>query len=181
MHRSKRFTASRSVAPVFSTTDVSRWPESPPPPPRVPGRGVIAVVAVTSNIDRFFPFQALLPAASTGLHRDSKDQAEQVRLNCHRGARRGSRAGAYRRHGASRRCLATSPTAVAIRAPCSRRRAGGGHGHGAIAAARVFDPAISSPSAFLGLSCQAGATPAVTCGRSCRRWAPAQKPPRKTP
>ncbi len=43
------------------------------------GRGVITVVPVTSNIQRVFPFQVLLPAAATGLDRDSKAQAEQVR------------------------------------------------------------------------------------------------------
>jgi mRNA interferase MazF len=43
------------------------------------GRGVITVVPVTSNVDRVFPFQVLLPAARTGLDRDSKAQAEQVR------------------------------------------------------------------------------------------------------
>ena len=43
------------------------------------GGGVVTVVPVTSNIARIFPFQALLPAASTGLRIDSKAQAEQVR------------------------------------------------------------------------------------------------------
>jgi len=43
------------------------------------GRGVVTVVPVTSNIDRIFPFQALLPAGATGLPQDSKAQAEQVR------------------------------------------------------------------------------------------------------
>ena len=43
------------------------------------GRGVITVVPVTSNTDRIFAFQALLPAAATGLRVDSKAQAEQVR------------------------------------------------------------------------------------------------------
>jgi mRNA interferase MazF len=43
------------------------------------GRGVVTVVPVTSNTDRVFPFQALLPADSTGLPQDSKAQAEQVR------------------------------------------------------------------------------------------------------
>lgn len=42
-------------------------------------RGVITVVPVTSNVKRVFPFQVLLHAASTGLDRDSKAQAEQVR------------------------------------------------------------------------------------------------------
>lgn len=43
------------------------------------GYGVVTVVPVTSNVERVFPFQALLPASSTGLPRDSKAQAEQVR------------------------------------------------------------------------------------------------------
>jgi mRNA interferase MazF len=43
------------------------------------GRGVITVVPVTSNITRIYPFQVLLPAHQTGLPRDSKAQAEQVR------------------------------------------------------------------------------------------------------
>ena len=43
------------------------------------GRGVVTVVPVTSNVERVYPFQALLPAAATGLQRDSKAQAEQVR------------------------------------------------------------------------------------------------------
>ena len=43
------------------------------------GRGVITVVPVTSNVARVYPFQVLLPAGATGLDRDSKAQAEQVR------------------------------------------------------------------------------------------------------
>jgi mRNA interferase MazF len=43
------------------------------------GRGVITVVPVTSNTTRIYPFQVLLPADLTGLPRDSKAQAEQVR------------------------------------------------------------------------------------------------------
>ena len=43
------------------------------------GHGVVTVVPVTSNVDRVYPFQVLLPGAETGLHRDSKAQAEQVR------------------------------------------------------------------------------------------------------
>ena len=42
-------------------------------------RGVVTVVPVTSNTAQVFPFQVLLDAASTGLERDSKAQAEQVR------------------------------------------------------------------------------------------------------
>jgi mRNA interferase MazF len=43
------------------------------------GRGVVTVVPVTSNVARVYPFQVLLPATETGLDRDSKAQAEQVR------------------------------------------------------------------------------------------------------
>lgn len=43
------------------------------------GRGVITIVPVTSSIERLYPFQVLLPGADTGLARDSKAQAEQVR------------------------------------------------------------------------------------------------------
>ncbi|HVA87884.1 MAG TPA: type II toxin-antitoxin system PemK/MazF family toxin [Candidatus Saccharimonadales bacterium] len=43
------------------------------------GRGVVTIVPVTSNTKRVYPFQVLLPSASTGLERDSKAQAEQVR------------------------------------------------------------------------------------------------------
>ncbi len=43
------------------------------------GRGVITIVPITSNIQRVYPFQVLLPAAATGLQQDSKAQAEQVR------------------------------------------------------------------------------------------------------
>jgi mRNA interferase MazF len=43
------------------------------------GHGVITVVPVTSNTTRIYPFQILLPARQTGLPRDSKAQAEQVR------------------------------------------------------------------------------------------------------
>lgn len=42
-------------------------------------RGVVTVVPVTSNVDRVYPFQVLLPADETTLARDSKAQAEQVR------------------------------------------------------------------------------------------------------
>ena len=42
------------------------------------GRGVITVVPITSNVERVYAFQVLLPAAPTGLDRDSKAQAEQV-------------------------------------------------------------------------------------------------------
>jgi mRNA interferase MazF len=43
------------------------------------GHGAITVVPVTTNRARVYPFQVLLPAASTGLPQDSKAQAEQVR------------------------------------------------------------------------------------------------------
>jgi mRNA interferase MazF len=43
------------------------------------GRGVVTVVPVTSSTTRIYPFQVLLPADRTGLPRDSKAQAEQVR------------------------------------------------------------------------------------------------------
>ena len=43
------------------------------------GRGVVTVVPVTSNTARIYPFQVLLPARQTGLPRDSKAQAEQIR------------------------------------------------------------------------------------------------------
>jgi mRNA interferase MazF len=43
------------------------------------GRGVVTVVPVTSNVERIYPFQVFPAAAATGLSRDSKAQAEQVR------------------------------------------------------------------------------------------------------
>lgn len=43
------------------------------------GRGVVTVVPLTSNVQRVFAFQALLPAAGSGLPVDCKAQAEQVR------------------------------------------------------------------------------------------------------
>jgi mRNA interferase MazF len=43
------------------------------------GHGAVTVVPVTSNVGRVYPFQVLLPGAETGLDRDSKAQAEQVR------------------------------------------------------------------------------------------------------
>lgn len=43
------------------------------------GRGVVTVVPITSNTKRVYPFQVRLDAAETGLDRDSKAQAEQVR------------------------------------------------------------------------------------------------------
>lgn len=43
------------------------------------GRGVVTVVPVTSSTERVHPFQVLLPSEATGLARDGKAQAEQVR------------------------------------------------------------------------------------------------------
>jgi mRNA interferase MazF len=43
------------------------------------GRGVVTVVPVSSNTTRIYPFQVLLRSIETGLDRDSKAQAEQVR------------------------------------------------------------------------------------------------------
>jgi mRNA interferase MazF len=43
------------------------------------GRGLITVVPLTSNIAKQYPFQVLLRASRTGLDRDSKAQAEQIR------------------------------------------------------------------------------------------------------
>lgn len=40
---------------------------------------VITVVPVTSNTARVYPFQVLLPSSESGLDRDSKAQAEQIR------------------------------------------------------------------------------------------------------
>ncbi len=42
-------------------------------------RGVITVVPLTSNTQRVYPFQVLLPSAACGLPHTSKAQAEQVR------------------------------------------------------------------------------------------------------
>lgn len=43
------------------------------------GRGVVTVVPLTSNVQRVWPFQVLLPRGTAGLSRASKAQAEQVR------------------------------------------------------------------------------------------------------
>lgn len=43
------------------------------------GRGVLTVVPMTSNVSRIYPFQVLVTAKESGLDRDSKAQAEQVR------------------------------------------------------------------------------------------------------
>jgi mRNA interferase MazF len=55
-------------------------------------RGVVTVVPVTSNVARVYPFQLLLPARETGLSRDSKAQAEQIRAIAYE--RLGARVGA---------------------------------------------------------------------------------------
>ena len=43
------------------------------------GRGVVTVIPLTSKTDRVMPFQVLLLASQTGLPKDSKAQAEQIR------------------------------------------------------------------------------------------------------
>jgi mRNA interferase MazF len=43
------------------------------------GRGVITVLPIATNVRRIYPFQVRLPARATGLGRDSKAQAEQIR------------------------------------------------------------------------------------------------------
>lgn len=43
------------------------------------GRGVVTVVPLSSNVSRVYAFQVFLPAEVTGLSKDSKAQAEQVR------------------------------------------------------------------------------------------------------
>jgi mRNA interferase MazF len=43
------------------------------------GRGVLTVVPVTSTTEHIYAFQVFLPAEESGLSRDSKVQAEQVR------------------------------------------------------------------------------------------------------
>ncbi|WP_281496920.1 type II toxin-antitoxin system PemK/MazF family toxin [Ornithinimicrobium sp. F0845] len=43
------------------------------------GRGVVTVVHLTSNVERVFPFQVLLPAEETGLRVDSEARTEQLR------------------------------------------------------------------------------------------------------
>ncbi|MBS1908187.1 MAG: type II toxin-antitoxin system PemK/MazF family toxin [Actinobacteria bacterium] len=42
-------------------------------------RATVSVVPLTSNVARILPFQVLLPSTATGLDRDVKAQAEQVR------------------------------------------------------------------------------------------------------
>jgi mRNA interferase MazF len=43
------------------------------------GRGVVTVVPVTSNVSRVYPFQVFLTRSDSGLDRDIKAQAEQIR------------------------------------------------------------------------------------------------------
>ncbi|MDE0193019.1 MAG: type II toxin-antitoxin system PemK/MazF family toxin [Gammaproteobacteria bacterium] len=43
------------------------------------GRGVITVIRMTANLRRIQPFQVRLAARASGLSRDSKAQAEQIR------------------------------------------------------------------------------------------------------
>jgi len=43
------------------------------------GRGVVTVVPLTTNVERVYPFQVLLPASECNLPRDSKAQTEQIR------------------------------------------------------------------------------------------------------
>lgn len=43
------------------------------------GRGTVTVVPITSNVRTVLPFHVLLDAGTSGLARDSKAQAEQVR------------------------------------------------------------------------------------------------------
>jgi mRNA interferase MazF len=62
----------RRPAVIVSNDRANSWAE------RL-GRGIVTVVPVTSNTDHVDPFQVLLPASATGLDRDSKAQAEQLR------------------------------------------------------------------------------------------------------
>jgi mRNA interferase MazF len=43
------------------------------------GRGILSAVPTTTNTERIFPFQVLLPATETGLDHDSKAQAELLK------------------------------------------------------------------------------------------------------
>lgn len=43
------------------------------------GRGVVTVVPLTSNTEKIYLFQVALPKGRTGLKKDSKTQAEQIR------------------------------------------------------------------------------------------------------
>jgi mRNA interferase MazF len=39
----------------------------------------VTIIPITSNIDRIYPFEVLLLATDTGLPKDSKAQAQQIR------------------------------------------------------------------------------------------------------
>lgn len=69
----RRCCAVRSGSPIWTRPAVANLTAA-----RL-GRGVVTVVPVTSNTDRVFPFQTLLPAAGTGLRYDAKAPAEQIR------------------------------------------------------------------------------------------------------
>lgn len=43
------------------------------------GRGVLQIVPLTSNLGYVAPYHVIIPASESGLRRDSKAQAEQVR------------------------------------------------------------------------------------------------------
>lgn len=43
------------------------------------GRGVVTVIPLTTNVARVYPFQVKLSGKATGLRKESKAQAEQVR------------------------------------------------------------------------------------------------------
>jgi len=43
------------------------------------GRGVITIVPITSNVERIYSFQVRLDSGISGLRRESKAQAEQIR------------------------------------------------------------------------------------------------------
>lgn len=42
-------------------------------------RATVTIVPLTSSTARLYPFQVMLPAGETGLEKDAKAQAEQVR------------------------------------------------------------------------------------------------------
>ena len=68
----------------------ARRPTGARPASRAPtdaGRAFVTVVPVSSNSDHRYPFQVLLPASGTGLDRDSKARAEQLRLQWRRACR----------------------------------------------------------------------------------------------
>jgi mRNA interferase MazF len=58
------------------------------------GRGVVTLVPLTSKTARVYDFEVLLPSSETGLARESKAQAEQVRtIDVSRLIRRAGRLG----------------------------------------------------------------------------------------